>query len=373
MIRVLADLEKNIKTAMADMTHAQYYIGLMSGTSLDGVDGVIVDHQCQKIIAQTYQPYSDQLKQELRQLTQSAQTTLSNLAEIDIKVAQVFADTALSLLKNSGVSSTQVVAIGSHGQTIYHQGEHYSMQIAHGALIAQQTNIMTVADFRMQDVAAGGQGAPLTPMYHQHMLDNRSGVVINLGGIANITQIDGGSVAGFDTGPANTLLDNWMKQHKSLDYDRDGLWSRSGFIEQALLTRLLADAYFQQKAPKSTGPEYFNLKWLATFLTGNEAPEDVQRTLVELSVMSISKHIPNNADVYLCGGGVHNAFLVERLMYLNPNSDIMTTNELGVHVDYVEAAAFAYFAKRTLAKQTSNLTEVTGAKQAKILGAIYAI
>lgn len=373
MIHAHADQVKNTKTVMADTTPAQYYIGLMSGTSLDGVDGVIVDYQCQKVVAQTYQPYCEQIKQDLRQLTQSGETSLASLADIDIQVANAFSNAALVLLSESGISANQIVAIGSHGQTIYHQGGYYSMQIAHGALIAEQTGIKTVADFRMQDVAAGGQGAPLTPMYHHFLLNNTCGVVINLGGIANITQATDGSIVGFDTGPANTLLDNWIKDHESLDYDQNGLWSRSGQIDPILLDKLLADKYFQQLPPKSTGPEYFNLKWLSHFLTGNEAPEDVQRTLVELTAITISSHIADNTKVYLCGGGVHNAFLMERLTCLNANSDIMTTNELGVHVDYVEAAAFAYFAKRTLAQQPSNLTSVTNAKRSRILGAIYAI
>lgn len=358
---------------MASINSAQYYIGLMSGTSLDGVDGVIVDDQNQQIVAQIYQPYSEQLKQDLRQLIHSGQTTLENLAELDIQVAKAFSDVVALLLDSINISADDVIAIGSHGQTIYHQGGQYSMQIAHGALIAESTDITTVADFRMQDIAAGGQGAPLTPAYHQHLLKGKSGVVINLGGIANLTLVDGNNVSGFDTGPANTLLDNWIKQQKSLDYDRDGLWARSGLIDQVLLSKLLADVYFQREAPKSTGPEYFNLEWLAQFLTGNESPEDVQRTLAELTVVSISNNIPSGSDVYLCGGGVHNAFLVERLMYLNPQSNVTNTNDLGVHVDYVEAAAFAYFAKRTLAGKSSNLTAVTGAKQTTILGAIYAI
>lgn len=373
MILAHAARVKNTKTVMANIENAQYYIGLMSGTSLDGVDGVVVDSVNQKIVGQAYLPYSEALKSSLRQLTQSGQTSLENLAEIDIQVADVFSNTALLLLSNADLESDEIVAIGSHGQTVYHQGGKYSMQIAHGALIAQKTNITTVADFRMQDVAAGGQGAPLTPLYHLHLLNGKPGMVINLGGIANLTQLSGESVIGFDTGPANTLLDNWIKQHKSLDYDRDGLWARSGFVIQALLDKILADAYFQKDIPKSTGPEYFNLAWLNKLLTGDEAAKDVQRTLLELTALSISHFIKPNTDVYLCGGGVHNAFLVERLMYLNPSSRIMSTNDLGVHVDYVEAAAFAFFAQRTLAGKTSNLTEVTGAKQTRILGAIYAI
>jgi anhydro-N-acetylmuramic acid kinase len=364
---------KSTKTVMANIEKAQYYIGLMSGTSLDGVDGAIVNNITQKIVDQAYLPYSETLKSSLRQLTQSGQTSLENLAEIDIQVADVFSNTALLLLSNAGLKSDEIVAIGSHGQTIYHQGGNYSMQIAHGALIAQKTNITTVADFRMQDVAAGGQGAPLTPLYHLHLLNGKPGMVINLGGIANLTQLRDGNVIGFDTGPANTLLDSWIERHKSLDYDRDGLWARSGLVNQTLLDKMLADTYFHKKIPKSTGPEYFNLAWLDNLLMGDEAAKDVQRTLLELTALSISHLIRPNTDVYLCGGGVHNAFLVERLTYLNPSSRIMNTSDLGVHVDYVEAAAFAFFAQRTLAGKTSSLTEVTGAKQTRILGAIYAI
>ncbi len=358
---------------MASSDVAQYYIGLMSGTSLDGVDGVIVDNSAQKIIAQTYLAYPESLKDSLRQLTQQAQTSLKELASVDVQVSRCFSQVANTLLKDTNISADLVRAIGSHGQTVYHQGGEYSMQIGHGALIAEQTGITTVADFRMQDVALGGQGAPLTPLFHQYLLNKTDGIVVNLGGIANISRIINNEVVGFDTGPANTLLDNWIKKNKDIGYDRDGLWSRSGIVDNKLLSAMLADEYFKKPAPKSTGPEYFNLDWLSQFLSGNEKPEDVQRTLVELTVLSISQNIPNTVDVYLCGGGVHNLFLSERLEYENPNNNVMTTNDLGVHVDYVEAAAFAFFAKRTLAGKTSNIPNVTGAKQKSILGAIYAI
>ncbi len=333
---------------------ASLYIGLMSGTSLDG----------------TYLPYTDELKQQLRTLTQTGQTSLKNLADIDVKVAQFFSDAVNDLLAISNVSAIDIKAIGSHGQTIFHQGGKYSMQIGHGALIAERTGIAVVSDFRMNDVAASGQGAPLTPAYHQHLLKGKDGVVVNLGGIANLTQVALGTVTGFDTGPANTLLDNWVKKSKQLDYDRDGIWARSGLVDEHLLTALLADDYFYKSAPKSTGPEYFNLEWLEAYLTGDETDVDVQRTLVELTAMSISKHISEGADVYLCGGGVHNLFLAERLAYLNQHSEVATTNDLGIHVDYVEAAAFGFFAKQTLEGRTSNLPSVTGAKGARVLGAV---
>jgi len=359
---------KNTKTAMAS-----HYIGLMSGTSLDGVDGVIIDDLGRKILTQAHSPYPDSLKQSLLTLTQGSQTSLENLANIDTKVAKCFADLSNTLLQQSGLNAKDIKAIGSHGQTIFHQGGAYSMQIGHGALIAEQTGITTVADFRMQDVAAGGQGAPLTPFYHQHLLNGKDGVVLNLGGIANITIVKNNEVIGFDTGPANTLLDNWIKKHKNLDYDRDGLWARTGSVDQTLLEAMLADDYFQQTHPKSTGPEYFNLGWLSHYLTGSEASEDVQRTLIELTVMSISDSIPVDSNVYLCGGGVHNLFLAERLGYQNPDSEVTTTNDLGVHADYIEAAAFAFFAKQTLDSKPSNLPSVTGAKHKRILGAVYKV
>ncbi len=368
MTHALVALVKNTKTVMAN-----YYIGLMSGTSMDGVDGVVLDKDCRKIIASLCVPYPDELKKNLLKLTQNLATSLKNLANIDIQVAEIFANTANLLLQQSGLKAENIQAIGSHGQTIYHQGSRYSMQIGHGALIAEQTGITTVADFRMQDIAAAGQGAPLTPFYHQYLLDRKDGVVVNLGGITNVTIVKNGQVVGFDTGPANTLLDNWIKKHRNLDYDRDGLWSRTGLVDETLLKSLLTDDYFQQPHPKSTGPEYFNLAWLSHYLNGNETPEDVQRTLIELTVISISDNIPAGSDVYLCGGGVHNLFLCERLSYQNPNSEISMTDDLGIHADFVEAAAFAFFAKQTMNGTPSNLPSVTGAKHKRILGAVYAI
>lgn len=344
----------------------------MSGTSLDGVDAVVIDTTATQLLAQTYLPYPKKLKQQLQVLTKSGKIYLEDLADIDTQVAHFFADAVDVLLESNNILATDVKVIGSHGQTIFHQGGKYSMQIGHGAIVAERSGITVVSDFRMNDIAAGGQGAPLTPLYHQHLLQGKEGVVINLGGIANLTQVSKGGVIGFDTGPANTLLDNWIKKSKQLDCDRDGVWARSGLVDERLLSALLADAYFKKTAPKSTGPEYFNLDWLANYLTGNESATDVQRTLVELTAMSISQQITQGADVYLCGGGVHNLFLAERLAYLNPRSEVSTTNDLGMPVDYVEAAAFAFFAQQTLKGKTSSLPLVTGAKGARILGAIYA-
>lgn len=366
MTRALVVQVKNIKTAMAN-----YYIGLMSGTSMDGVDGVVLDEGCQKIITSIYVPYPTPLKTRLQQLSQSGKSTLEHLAQVDIEVAQLFSKTANQLIKQAELSKKDICAIGSHGQTIYHQGGVYSMQIGHGALIAEQAGVATVADFRLQDVAAGGQGAPLTPLYHQHILGEKEGVIINLGGIANITIVKNNKVSGFDTGPANTLLDAWIKQEKNLDYDKCGVWAQSGVISETLLNILLEDAYFQAPAPKSTGPEYFNLGWLGQRLPADYQAQDIARTLLELSAVSISQHIPAGVSVYLCGGGVHNLLLVERLKTLNPQNTITTTSDLGIDPDFVEAAAFAFFASQTLQDKPSNLPLVTGACGARILGAIY--
>ena len=360
-------LVKNTKTAMASLC-----IGIMSGTSLDGVDAVVIDESATRLLAQVYLPYPAPLKKQLQTLTQSGKTYLKDLANIDTQVAHFFADAVDALLESANILAKDIKVIGSHGQTIFHQGGEYSMQIGHGAIIAERSGIAVVSDFRMNDIAASGQGAPLTPMYHQYLLKDKEGVVVNLGGIANLTQVSKDSVTGFDTGPANTLLDNWIKKTKQLDYDRDGIWARSGLVDERLLNTLLADEYFKKPAPKSTGLEYFNLAWLATHLTGNESAVDVQRTLVELTAMSVSQQITQGSDVYLCGGGVHNLFLAERLSYLNPLSKVSTTNDLGMPVDYVEAAAFGFFARQTLEGKTSSLPSVTGAKGARILGAIYA-
>ena len=224
-------LVKSTKTAMANLC-----IGLMSGTSLDGVDAVVIDTKATKLLAQTYLPYPKSLKEQLQVLTQSGKIHLKDLADIDTQVAHFFADAVVALLESANILAADVKVIGSHGQTIFHQGGEYSMQIGHGAIIAERSGIAVVSDFRMNDIAAAGQGAPLTPMYHQHLLQGKEGVVINLGGIANLTQVSKSVVTGFDTGPANTLLDNWIKKSKQLDYDRDGVWARSGLIDESLLS-----------------------------------------------------------------------------------------------------------------------------------------
>ena len=367
MILVLAALAKNIKNAMAN-----YFIGLISGTSIDGIDGVIVDESCKKIISSISNPYPSNLKKNIRNSINKKQITFDEFANLDIQTAKHFSQTVKLLLQQQKIALTQIKAIGSHGQTIYHNGGQYSIQIGHGALIAEQTNITTVSDFRMQDIAAGGQGAPLATIYHKYMLDTKKAVLLNLGGIANITKFEDNKIIGFDTGPANTLLDNWIKKNKNVDYDKKGEWASSGVVNKDLLKKLLNDKYFKQDYPKSTGVEYFNLYWLEQILKSKEKPENIQRTLLELTAKSISKHIPKNIDVYLCGGGAHNLFLVNRLKQLNPDNVFSTTKKLGIHPDFVEAAAFSFFAKQRLSSKPLDLTTITGAKKNKmLLGVIY--
>jgi anhydro-N-acetylmuramic acid kinase len=358
------------------------YIGLMSGTSLDGVDCVIYDFENSKLIASSFTNYDKKLKQEIKNLF--GKTTLESIAKMDIKLATIYADCVNNLLDKENINPKQIIAIGNHGQTIYHAPKKYSWQLGNNALLSQKTNITVIGDFRTKDILAGGQGAPLTPKYHQYLLGsdgsdgNNDGTIVNLGGIANITQIQNDNILGFDTGPANTLIDNYMFKIKGISFDRDGLFARSGLIIDNLLKKMLADDYFQKPPPKSTGVEYFNLDWLGNFLKDDEnlqdkSPQDIIRTLTEFTALTISQHL-TTGKVYFCGGGVFNTFLMERLQYLNPHCEILTTNDLenkAIHPNFVEAVAFAYFAKLHIENKTGNLPSVSGAKKEVILGTKY--
>jgi anhydro-N-acetylmuramic acid kinase len=350
----------------SNSSYQDLYIGLMSGTSIDGVDGVIYDFASQTLVQDIYIPYDDKIKNSLLNISQ---TTIENLVKTELKLTDIYLKTITKLLQISGVKKQQIKAIGLHGQTIYHQGGVYSKQLGIGAKIAYKTQITTINDFRVGDILAGGQGAPLTPKYHQYLLQG-DGVVVNLGGIANITKIKNNKIIGFDIGPANTLINNYALKHFGVDFDRDGLKARSGFIIQNLLTQMLDDEYFKLKAPKSTGVEYFNLEWLDSFLSGNEKPQDVLRTLTELSAITIANEL-SSGKAYFCGGGVFNKFLMERIAVLAPKSEILTTDELGVHPNFVEAVAFAYFAKLHIENKPANVPSATGANQEVILGVSY--
>lgn len=364
---------------------AERFIGLMSGTSMDGVDAALLEwaEERPRLVAALTHPYPNGLPATLRSL--GADSPLKAVARADAQVAGAFADAVRRLLRELRLEARAVRAIGSHGQTIWHDPESApaaSVQIGDPNRIAAATGITVVADFRRRDVAAGGQGAPLAPAFHRALLGDpeRASAVINLGGIANITLLGrgGNTVAGFDTGPASTLLDAWYRQqHAGGSFDDGGRWARRGRVDEALLRRLLDDPFFARQPPKSTGPERFNLDWLTARLAGTDAPrpQDVQATLVELTAVSVANAIlataPDTAIVRVCGGGVHNDLLMERLQArLSPRA-VATTTAAGIDPDFVEAAGFAWLARETLAGRPGNVPAVTGAAKAVVLGGIY--
>lgn len=362
-----------------------YYIGLMSGTSLDDIDAVLVSFTPSfKLHASHSHPLSADLRQRILTLNHSGPDEIDQLGALDIALGRLFAEATQALLDKSGIKTEQVRAIGSHGQTIRHRPElHFSLQIGDPANIAEHTGITTIADFRRRDLAAGGQGAPLVPAFHQALfrLAGQDRVLINLGGMANITLLPGDldrPVLGYDTGPGNVLMDSWIRLHQGRSYDHNGQWAASGQVEPALLEQLLAHHYFTRQPPKSTGREAFDLPWLERMLGAqdcNYPPENIQATLLELTAVSLAQAIAGHAlrqpQLFLCGGGSHNQRLIQRLQHHLPDSEISSTAALGLAPDWVEAAAFAWFAMRTLQQQTSSLAAVTGAKGDRILGAIH--
>ncbi len=369
-----------------------YFIGLMSGTSLDGVDTVICainsPHDFSLIDAQTY-PLPDTLKTDLLRLSQQRHSDeLDSYARLDVQLGHLFADCCLQLLTKNKLNGTQIKAIGSHGQTLRHYPDgpwRTTLQIGDPNIIAQKTGITTIADFRRRDMAAGGQGAPLVPPFHRAIFStaqqHTSRAVLNIGGIANLTFLPAQSeatVIGFDTGPGNGLMDDWCSNHFACSYDADGRLAAQGRLDNELLALLLGDPYFSQAAPKSTGREYFSYPWLQAQLKKHARAvnnTDVLRTLLELSCQSIVEDIrqlqPAISELLVCGGGVRNKLLMSRLQALLPDVMVASTEEFGLHPDWVEAGAFAWLAHQTLNGLTANLPSVTGADEAVILGGIW--
>ena len=363
-----------------------HYIGLMSGTSVDGIDAALVSIPAsgQLALLATHQhPFPVAVRTAIQELMQPGPNEIEREGELDVQLGHLFAAATQALLAKAGVSASSIRAIGSHGQTIRHRphAPHpFSRQIGNPSVIAEETGITTVADFRARDLAAGGEGVPLVPAFH-HWLFRKPGVnraIVNIGGIANITWLpssENSAVLGFDTGPGNTLLDQWIARHKNEPYDRDGVWAASGRLQAELLTRLMANDYFAKAPPKSTGREYFHIAWLEQQLAGKHKPEDVQATLVELTATSIAQSLeflPERVgELYVCGGGHHNRHLLTRLRALLPGIPIATTASLGLDPDWVEAAAFAWLAHQTLAGRAGNMPSVTGARHPVLLGGIY--
>lgn len=363
------------------MAARELFIGLMSGTSLDGVDAALVEFvsPAPALLGTAYLPFSDTLKSALHALQAPGPNELDRAARAGNELARLYAGAVLLLLEQAGVASAGIRACGCHGQTIRHRPDAgYTVQIGNPALLAELTGISVVADFRNRDIAAGGQGAPLVPAFHAAAFgsDARHRVIVNIGGIANLSDLPAqGLVTGFDTGPGNVLLDLWVRRQRGAEHDSAGAWAKSGNVLTRMLEAMLAEPYFARRPPKSCGRDLFNAAWLEKFLPRNAAAQDVQATLAELSARSIAAavrhHCAHAQDVYVCGGGAHNLDLLERLCRLLPDCRIDTTSALGTDPDWVEAIAFAWLARQTLAGQPGNLPAVTGARGARVLGAIY--
>lgn len=358
----------------------------MSGTSMDAIDASLVHIAEDGLEVVLYQqfPIAEDVKGVLRSVNQDS--PLGKMAELDVIVGRLFAQAALEIIESSDLSPQDVHAIGSHGQTLLHspQGAYpYSLQIGDPNIIAYQTGITTVADFRGMDIAAGGEGAPLVTTFHQRYFQNYRDerVILNLGGIANITILPDGKeerITGFDTGPGNVLMDLWIQDQLQQDFDRDGQWAKSGRCDQGLLAVFLNEDFFSVVPPKSTGRDTFNLSWLNDKLghmTDKIAAHDVQATLLELTAISVSHAVQGYAPGYdqllVCGGGVLNVAVMQRLGELNPSMQVDSTQMYGLNPVAVEAVAFAWLAQRRMNNQTGNASSVTGATDEVPLGAVY--
>lgn len=364
------------------------YIGLMSGTSADGIDAALVRFDdapggLHVHVAQALTwPWQTDVRAQLIGLGQGGRLqSLEALGELDVQVGMAFAEAANALLQAAGIGAHTVRAIGSHGQTIRHRpyaAVPFTLQIGDANLIAERTGIATVADFRRRDVAAGGHGAPLLPALHAALLHDahQDRAVLNLGGIANLTLLPArGEVRGFDTGPANALLDAWCERHTGQRFDAGGVLAASGRVDTKLLERLLDDPWFAASPPKSTGREHFHLLWLERRLAGDESVGDVQASLAELTARTVSEALratqPQTQRLLVCGGGVHNPVLMARIAAHWPDATVQSTADHGIDPDHVEAIGFAWLARQTLLGLPGNLPSVTGARGPRVLGAMY--
>lgn len=360
------------------------YLGLISGTSADGIDAALVDFadgQARLVFGRTY-PWDPALRAQLVALgQQGASLSLDAIAELDVRVARAFAEAANLALADSGTAAAAVRAIGSHGQTLRHRpwGPYpFTLQLGDPSTLAERTSITVVADLRRRDIAAGGHGAPLLPGLHAALLraPDEDRAVLNLGGIANLTLLPArGQVRGFDTGPANALMDAWCLRHLAEDFDRGGAFASRGQVDAALLARLLDDPWFTQPPPKSTGRDHFHLGWVEARLRGDEAPADVQATLNALTARTVANALmatqPDTRRVIACGGGVHNPRLMAALAAALPDARVESTAAHGLDPDHVEAMGFAWLARQTLLGLPGNLSSVTGAAGPRVLGGIY--
>lgn len=366
---------------------SELYIGLMSGTSLDGVDGILADFSESplKVLAHVSIPFEAGLKAELLALNTSGPDELHRAALAANALVAVYAQGVEGLLARSGTTAAQVKAIGAHGQTVRHRpgefdGKGYTVQINNAALLAELTAIDVVADFRSRDVAAGGQGAPLVPAFHAGMFGSRGHAVnvMNIGGISNLSVLSAdGSISGFDCGPGNSLMDHWCRLHTGQEFDAGGQWAASGTVNQRLLDTLRDEPYFRQLPPKSTGRDLFNPAWLSVRLQAFSAlpPSDVQATLAELTATSCAADVAAQGQtsevVIVCGGGALNTHLMSRMQAALPDMKVESSQVHGLPPLQVEAAAFAWLARKCLLREPAGLPSVTGAAGPRILGAVY--
>lgn len=361
------------------------YIGLMSGTSIDSIDVVaarFTEHPIELLASLSY-PIPEKVRSNILTLCSPGGDSVQLLAETDLQMGRLFAEAACTLMASLSLDISQITAIGSHGQTVRHSppetGSAFTVQIGDPNIIAVHSGCPVVADFRRKDMALGGQGAPLVPAFHHQLFshDHLNRVIVNIGGMANITVLPASGVCyGYDTGPGNVLLDAWILKHLNKSYDENGQWCASGQVCTPLLLQLKAHPFFSQTAPKSTGREAFNLSWLEQELIGHSLPaEDVQATLLALTAESISDEIlgltPKTDEIYLCGGGAFNPVLVSQLESLLHPAIVSSTKVLGLDPCWVEAAAFAWLAKQRMEQLPGNLPEVTGASSKTVLGGLY--
>lgn len=363
------------------MARRDLFVGLMSGTSLDGIDAVLADFSRAPlhVLSHAHIAFDAGLRDALRALFSPGPDEIQRTGQLSNVLARRYADAVAETLARAGVDAAEVRAIGCHGQTVRHSPElGFSVQIGNAALLAELTRITVVADFRSRDIAAGGQGAPLVPAFHAEVFGapSEARAVLNIGGIANLSLlVPNAAVLGFDTGPGNCLMDLWAARHLATAFDAYGCWAAKGKPLVPMLARMLQEPFFARRAPKSTGRELFNERWLASMLAGDEAPQAVQATLLELTAESVARAIADTpapvTRVIVCGGGARNTALMERLSARLAPVPVQTSLEYGLDTDLVEAAAFAWLAKRALEGHAGNLPTVTGAQGPRVLGAIY--
>jgi anhydro-N-acetylmuramic acid kinase len=364
----------------------RFFIGLMSGTSLDGIDAVVAafdtaDGNTPRLHHSHFQPFDAPLHDELLALQAPGDNELHRAALAANALARAYATAVRTLLTKAALNAADIEAIGCHGQTVRHRPDAgYTTQLVNAALLAELTGIAVVCDFRSRDIAAGGQGAPLVPAFHRQLFHSATEhrVIVNIGGIANITDLPPatkGPVTGFDCGPGNALMDEWISARLGHAYDANGAWAASGSIDIKIYNSLFLNDYFSLPPPKSTGRDTFHLRWVKQALTGSERPQDVQATLLELTVQGIAqaidKYCAGTQAVFVCGGGAHNGALMARLSTLLPRQRVAHTGALGLDADWVEALAFAWLARLAVQRLPGNLPEVTGAAGPRVLGAIY--